>query len=172
MSPEKLFHPEAQERRMTKAEITKRVQDKFGAGVEAMETSQPEPFIYVAPEKYHELCRFLRDNPELDFDFLFQLGGVHYPEERFEIVLCLSSHEKVHRAVVKVKLDKENPEVVTVSDIWQAANWYEREALELFGIKFTNHPDPRPLLLYEEWEYGYPMRKGWTGPDFIPMPEK
>jgi len=74
--------------------------------------------------------------------------------------------------VVKAKLDKDNPEVVTISDIWQAANWYEREAYELFGIKFKGHPDMRPLLLYEEWEYGFPMRKGWTGPDFIPMPEK
>ena len=52
---------------------------------------------------------------------------------------------------------------VTVSDVWKAADWFEREAMELFGIKFDNHPDPRPLLLYEDWDYGYPMRKGWTG---------
>ena len=182
---------------MTKEEITKRIQDKFGSSIELVETNQPEPYIYVSSEKYHELCQFLRDDSDLNFDFLFQLGGVQYsatqtadkPDERsaqgrtapapseaeagrFEVVLCLSSHEKIHRMVVKVKLDKDNPEVVTISDIWQAANWYEREALELFGIKFTGHPDPRPLLLYDDWEYGFPMRKGWTGPDFIPMPEK
>ncbi len=157
---------------MTKEEITKRIQDKFGGDVEVVESNQPEPYVYIAPEKYHELCRFLRDDPEFDFDFLFQLGGVHYPEDRFEVVVCLSSHEKIHRMVVKVKLDKDNPETATTSDIWQAANWYEREAMELFGIKFKGHPDPRPLLLYDDWEYGFPMRRGWTGPDFIPMPEK
>ena len=174
---------------MTKEEITERLQDKFGSSIEVAETNQPEPYIYVAPERYHELCQFLYRDPDLDFDFLFQLGGVHYPDERsalgrtapappeadagrFEVVLCLSSHEKIHCMVVKVKLDKDNPEVVTTSDIWQAANWYEREAMELFGIKFTGHPDPRPLLLYDDWEYGFPMRRGWTGPDFIPMPEK
>jgi NADH-quinone oxidoreductase subunit C len=157
---------------MTKEEITKRIQDKFGAAIEVVESNQPEPYIYVSADRYHELCQFLRDDPEFDFDFLFQLAGVHYPDERFEIVACLSSHAKVHRMVVKVKLDKDDPQVVTLSDIWQAANWYEREAMELFGIKFINHPDPRPLLLYDEWEYGYPMRKGWTGPDFVPMPEK
>jgi NADH-quinone oxidoreductase subunit C len=165
---------------MTKEEITKRIQDNFGSSIEIVESTQPEAYVYISPEKCHDFCRFLHDDPELDFDFLFQLAGVHYadlsapdnPDNRFEVVLCLSSHEKIHRLVVKVKLDKDNPEVATVSDIWQAANWYEREALELFGIKFTGHPDPRPLLLYDDWEYGYPMRKGWTGPDFVPMPEK
>ncbi len=157
---------------MTKEEIINKFKAEFGTDIEVSEIDQPEPFLYISKQKYHELCEFAKSDPELDFDFLFQLGGVHYPEERFEVVLCLASHEKNHRAVVKLKLDKDNPEIETVSDVWQAANWFEREALELFGIKFTNHPDPRPLLLYEDWDYGYPMRKGWTGPDFIPMPEK
>jgi len=157
---------------MTKEEIIKRFTDKFGSAIEAVENNQPEPFLYIEASSYHDICQFARDDSDLDFDFLFQLGGVHYPDDRFEVVLCLSSHEKNHKAVLKVKLDKDNPEAPTVSDIWQTANWHEREAMELFGIKFVGHPDPRPFLLYEDWDYGYPMRKGWTGPDFIPMPEK
>ncbi len=157
---------------MTKEVIIARFKDKFGSGIEVVDNNQPEPYIYVVSEKYREICNYAKNDPDLDFDFLFQLGGVHYPDDRFEVVLTLTSHEKIHRAVVKVKLDKDNPEIATVSDIWAAADWFEREAMELFGIKFTNHPDPRPLLLYDDWEYGYPMRKGWTGPDFVPMPEK
>jgi NADH:ubiquinone oxidoreductase subunit C len=157
---------------MTKEEITKRFKDKFGDDIEIVENNQPEPFLYIASGRYHELCEFAKKDPELDFDFLFQLAGAHYPEERFEVVLCLSSHEKKHNAIIKVKLDIDNPEIETASDIWIAANWFEREVMELFGIKVKNHPDPSPLLLYDGWDHGYPMRKGWTGPDFIPMPEK
>lgn len=156
---------------MTKQEITEKFKGKFASDLEIIESEQPEPYLYIVSSRYHELCEFAKDDPDLDFDYLFNLAGVHYPEERFEVVLCLSSHEKRHNAVIKVKLDRDNPETVTISDVWAAANWFEREVMELFGIVFKNHPDPRPLLLYEEWDYGYPMRKGWTGPNFVPMPE-
>lgn len=157
---------------MTKEKIINRFKDKFGADIDVIENDQPEPYLYISQAKYHELCAFAKDDADLNFDSLFQLCGVHYPDDRFEVVLNLASYEKIHNAVIKVKLDKDNPEIVSASDIWGAANWFEREAMELFGIKFPNHPDPRPLLLYDDWDHGYPMRKGWTGPDFIPMPEK
>ena len=157
---------------MTKDQIAERLKSKYGSEIEVLETNQPEAYIYITAARYRDFCKFLKDDPELDFDFLFQLAAVHYPEERFEVVLCLSSHSKIHNMLVKVKLDINNPELETVSDLWLAANWYEREAMELFGVKFLNHPDPRPLLLTEDWEFGHPMLKGWTGPDFIPMPEK
>lgn len=156
---------------MTKQEITEKFKSKFDSDLEIIESEQPEPYLYISSSRYHELCEFAKNDPDLDFDYLFMLAGAHYPEDRFEVILCLSSHEKKHNAVVKVKLDKDNPETVTISDVWAAANWFEREVMELFGIIFKNHPDPRPLLLYEEWDYGYPMRKGWTGPNFVPMPE-
>lgn len=157
---------------MTKEEIIARLKDKFGPGLEVVENNQPEPYIYIESSKYRELCEYARNDSNLDFDALFQLAGVHYPDDRFEVVLTLTSHDKIHTLVVKVKLDKDNPEIETVSDIWGVAGWFEREAMELFGIRFLNHPDPRPLLLYDDWDFGYPMRKGWSGPDFIPMPEK
>ncbi len=157
---------------MTKEKIINRFKDKFGPDIDVIENDQPEPYLYISQAKYHELCAFAKNDPDLDFDSLFQLCAVHYPDDRFEVVLSLASYEKIHKAVVKVKLDKDNPEIMTLSDIWAAANWFEREAMELFGINFPNHPDPRPLLLYDDWDHGYPMRKGWTGPDFIPMPEK
>ena len=157
---------------MTKAEITEKIKQDFKDYVEIQELEQPEPFIYIAREKYIDFCRYLIDDPALAFDFLFQLGGTHFPDDRFEVVLCLASHEHKHELVVKVKLPLENPEINTVTGIWQVADFYELEMMELFGIKVVDHPKPRHLLLYEEWDYGYPMRRGWTGPDFIPMPDK
>ena len=156
---------------MTKQEITEKFKNRFGADLEIIESEQPEPYLYISETKYHELCEFAKSESDLDFDFLFTMACVHYPEERFELVLCLSSHEKRHNALIKIKLDKDKPETVTVSDVWQAADWFEREIIELFGVNFKNHPDPRPLLLDEDWDQGYPMRKGWSGTDFIPMPE-
>ncbi len=157
---------------MTKEEIIKKIQDKFGSDIEVIDIKQPEPFIYISKDKYRDFCEYIYKDASLDFDYLFQLGAVHYPDKCFEVVLSLSSHGQRHNMVAKVKLDKDNPEIGTISDIWQNAAWYEREAMELFGVIFKNHPDPRPLLLDEDWNSGYPMRKGWTGPDFIPMPEK
>jgi NADH-quinone oxidoreductase subunit C len=157
---------------MTKEQIENKIAGKFGPAVEIQQTKNPEPFIYIRLDRYVELCQFLKNDPELYFEYLFQMGGVHYPGDRFEIVLTLSSHKHKHEMVVKVKLPHDNPKAPTLTGVWEAANWYERETMELFGIIFEGHPDPRPLLLYDDWEYGYPMRKGWTGPDFIPMPDK
>jgi NADH-quinone oxidoreductase subunit C len=156
---------------MTKAEIEKKLNAAFGQYIEIQPLEQPEPFVYIKLEKYVEFCKFLRDDPDLAFDFLFQMGGSHF-EDRFEIFVCLASHKYKHEMVVKVKLSLDDPQVKTLSGIWQVADWYELEMMELYGIKVIDHPDPRPLLLYEGWDYGYPMRKGWTGPDFIPMPDK
>ncbi|MCP4582062.1 MAG: NADH-quinone oxidoreductase subunit C [candidate division Zixibacteria bacterium] len=156
---------------MTKQEIEKKLTADFGQHIEIQELDQPEPFVYISKDKYVEFCRYLYDDPDLSFEFLFQMGGAHF-EDRFEAVLFLASHKHQHEMVIKVKLPLEDPQINTVIDIWQVADWYELEIMELYGIKVVDHPNPRPLLLYEGWDYGYPMRKGWTGPDFVPMPDK
>lgn len=157
---------------MTRQEIEQKIARDFGDHTRIQQTEQPETYVYISKEKYIEFCRYLHDDPELSFDFLFQLGGVHYADDRFEVMLQLSSHKHHHELLVKVKLPHENPEINSIIDIWKTADFYELEMMELFGIKVVDHPNPRYLLLYEEWDYGYPMRKGWTGPDFIPMPDK
>jgi NADH-quinone oxidoreductase subunit C len=157
---------------MTKEQIENKIAQKFGSAIEIQQTKNLEAFIYVTVDKYIEVCKFLKSDPDLYFEYLFQMGGVHYPNDRFELMLTLSSHKHHHELVLKVKLSHDDPKISTASVVWEAANWYEREAMELYGIKFDGHPDPRPLLLYEDWEFGYPLRKGWTGPDFIPMPDK
>lgn len=156
---------------MTKAEIEKKLTAAFGKYIEIQQLDQPELYVYISHVKYVEFCKFLRNEADLAFDFLFQQGGSHFAD-RFETFVCLASHKYKHEIVVKVKLPLDDPKINTLSGIWQVADWYELEMMELYGIKVVDHPNPRPLLLYEGWEYGYPMRKGWTGPDFIPMPDK
>ena len=81
-------------------------------------------------------------------------------EPRFELVYILVSLEHRRRLRVKVRLPGDDPHVATVSDVWPAANWLEREVWDLFGIAFDGHPDPRRLLMPEDWE-GFPLRKDY-----------
>ncbi len=117
----------------------------------------------VARERILDVCRFLRDDPELAFDFLSFVAGVdRYPASpRFEVVYQLYSTTKNHRFRVKVLAPEESDgsaSVDSVFRIWPTADWHERETAEMFGITFKGHPDPRKLLLPENWTV-HPLRK-------------
>jgi NADH-quinone oxidoreductase subunit C len=86
-----------------------------------------------------------------------------------EVIYRLSSYETGDSAVIRVKLDRAKPEIDTVSDIFNTANWHEREAAEMFGIKFINHPDPNRLLLPDGVEA--PLRKDFKNEDMISLPK-
>jgi NADH-quinone oxidoreductase subunit C len=104
----------------------------------------------------------LRDHPQLRFALLVELTAVDFwpREPRFEVVYLLVSIEHRLRLRWKVKLSGDDPRVSTVSGVWPAANWLEREVWDLFGIEFDRHPDPRRLLMPEDWE-GFPLRKDY-----------
>ena len=104
----------------------------------------------------------LRDRPELAFAFLAELTATDFwpREPRFELVYLLVSIEHRLRLRLKVRLNGNDARVATVSGVWPAANWLEREVWDLFGIAFDGHPDPRRLLMPEDWE-GYPLRKDY-----------
>ena len=105
-----------------------------------------------------EICDFLRTDKQTPFDYLCDLTCVHYPDRTdapFEIVYNLFSISKNERVRLKVRT---SAEVDSVTGVWPAANWLEREVFDLFGVRFTNHPDLRRLLLPPDWE-GYPLRK-------------
>jgi NADH-quinone oxidoreductase subunit C len=113
----------------------------------------------VSPEQLHDACLTLKNNPELQFDYLFCLTGVDLPES-FMVVYHLESTILKHQLVLKVKtLGRENPAVDTVSDIWPTAEFHEREVYDLLGVTFNNHNDLRRLFLEEGW--GYPLRKDY-----------
>jgi len=119
-----------------------------------------EPFLIIAPDKINAISLFLRDEESLQFDFLNSLSGVDHDDENLLIVYNLYSFVHKHKLMIKVFVPKIEPNVKTVSDIWATADWHEREAYDLFGIKFEDHPDLRRILLPYDWE-GHPLRKDY-----------
>ena len=116
--------------------------------------------VYVSGEDLASVARTLRS--ALDFTLLAELTAVDFwpREPRFELVYLLVSIERRLRLRLKVRLPGQTARISTVSDIWPAANWLEREVWDLFGIEFERHPDPRRLLMPEDWE-GFPLRKDY-----------
>jgi len=132
------------------------------ASLEAAPSVDLHTTLYVSPDHIHAVAGALRDGPELAFTFLAELTAADYwpREPRFELVYMLISLEHRTRLRLKVRLPAADPRVPTVSDLWPGANWLEREVWDLFGIAFQGHPDPRRLLMPEDWE-GYPLRKDY-----------
>lgn len=118
--------------------------------------------VYVSRDDVPAVARALRDDPALDFTFLAELTAADYwpREPRFELIYMLVSLTRRARLRIKVRLHGEDAHVATVSDVWPAANWLEREVWDLFGIVFDGHPDPRRLLMPEDWD-GFPLRKDY-----------
>jgi NADH-quinone oxidoreductase subunit C len=116
----------------------------------------------IEPSAWKELARQLRTTSGLDMDYLFCVTGVDW-KTHLTIVYHLSSTLHRHMLVVKAKLDPTDPEIETVSDIWRTAEFHEREAYDLLGIRFGNHPDLRRLFLTDDWE-GWPLRKDYEDP--------
>ena len=114
----------------------------------------------ISRDALPSLARALRDQPEFAFTFLAELTAVDYwPQEpRYEVVYLLVSMANRMRLRLKVRMSGDDPHITTVSDVWPAANWLEREVWDLFGIAFEGHPDPRRLLMPEDWQ-GFPLRK-------------
>jgi len=133
-----------------------------GAAFEAVPTVDLHTTIYASRDELPAVCRALRDREDLRFDLLSELTAADYHprEPRYELVYILVSIEHKLRLRVKVRLQGEDAHVATVCGIWPAANWLEREVWDLYGIVFDGHPDPRRLLMPDDWE-GFPLRKDY-----------
>lgn len=132
--------------------------------------------VIVPAKEIVRICRFLRDEPDLQFTLLIDLFGVdrYKPDGRFEVVYNLYSMQNRNYVRLKVRLEKEDPKVETVTGVWSGANWHERETFDMYGITFEGHPDLRRLYMPEEYEH-YPLRKDYPLmgiPDAIPLPRK
>ncbi|MBI4700282.1 MAG: NADH-quinone oxidoreductase subunit C [Deltaproteobacteria bacterium] len=120
-----------------------------------------DPWLAVEPPQIQAVCAHLKRDPELGFDYLECLTGIDLPEDgKIQVVYHVYSYRQKHRIVVKTLLAREDPVIPTVTGIWSAANWQERECFDLLGVVFDGHPDLRRLLLPEDWE-GHPLRKDW-----------
>jgi len=119
--------------------------------------------INVEPNDWHSIALQLRNNPALFFDYLFCVTCIDW-KAHLTMVYHLSSTKYRHCIVIKAKLEVAAPAIETVSDIWQTANFNEREAYEMFGVNFINHPDLRLLILPDGWEGKRPMLKDFEDP--------
>ena len=133
----------------------------LGAG----ENCTPQALL-IDPKYIHSVCQLLFENPECYFDSLSCLTGLDNGLENgtMEVVYNLYSIPLEQSLMLKVKLERSNPVVSSVADIWKTANWHEREVYDLFGIAFEGHPDLRRILMPADWE-GHPMRKDYEEPE-------
>jgi NADH-quinone oxidoreductase subunit C len=116
--------------------------------------------VEVPREKILEVCRFLKSDPEVQFDLLADLCGIDMftPMKRFGVVYNLYSLKNKHRIRLKTFVEEEDPRLTSVTSVWKTANWHERETYDMFGITFDGHPDLRRIYMPDEFEH-YPLRK-------------
>jgi NADH-quinone oxidoreductase subunit C len=168
---------------MTPTDIIALLEQQFGPAITAKNAEALDPFVAVEPSRLVEVCTFLRDDPRLKFEMLNDVSGVDYLEPdakkaakagiepHLEVVYHLSSFTfPGRRFTVKLILPRWKddqpgslPEVPTVTGVWPAADWHEREAYDLVGVTFLGHPDPRRILLADDW-VGHPLRKDYEYP--------
>jgi NADH-quinone oxidoreductase subunit C len=140
----------------------------------ALSETRGQAVVVTTPARIVDDLRTMRDDPELRFDLLADLAGVDYlgRTPRFEVVYQLVSIASHHRLRVKIAVDGPDPSVPTVSGLWKSALWAEREAWDMFGIRFEGHPDLRRILLYPEFD-GHPLRKDYPLARRVPIvPER
>lgn len=116
----------------------------------------------VPKERWAEVAQTLRDDPNLNFDYLSMVSAVDYEEKGFQVVYHLLSLMANKKLVVKVDApERDDPVVPSVVHIWPTADFHEREAWDLMGVRFEGHPDLRRILMREDW-VGHPLRKDYV----------
>ena len=147
--------------------VLDRLQGRFGAALVEIHAHRGDHTAVVERAAIVDVLRFCRDDAELGFDMLSDLTAVDFLKfpgredgPRFEVVYHLYSIAHNHRVRLKVRVDEDDAVVPTAVPLWPIANWLEREVWDMFGIRFEGHPDPRRLLMYEEF-VGHPLRKDY-----------
>jgi NADH-quinone oxidoreductase subunit C len=169
-------------------EIFNLLKEKFGDAILGIDKDTPtEPVISVDPLQIHKVSKFLRESEEMKFDSLMCLSGVDDANGEkikeadgseiikggtLSVYYNLHSVYLKHKITLKVSAPREEPKVESVENIWKSANWHEREAFDLVGIVFLNHPDLRRILMPYDWDEfaedisKHPLRKDYKNPEF------
>jgi NADH-quinone oxidoreductase subunit C len=136
-----------------------KVREKFGDALREVIYFRGEETLAVDPARIVEICRFLKEDPEMDFDMLLDVTGTHFLEREYsyEVAYLLLSLKRRVRVRLRARLGEEG-EIDTVSGVWRTADWHEREAYDLVGIRFRGHPDLRRIIMPEDYD-GHPLRK-------------
>jgi NADH-quinone oxidoreductase subunit C len=148
--------------------IADRLSQCFAGAVLGVSEAYGELMLVISREQIVDICRFLRNDPELRYDMLMDVAGVDYlgREPRFEVVYQLYSIPHNRRLRLKVAVPERDAVVPSVSAVWSTANWHEREAFDMLGIRFSEHPDLRRIYMPDDYP-GYPLRKDFPilGPE-------
>jgi NADH-quinone oxidoreductase subunit C len=158
---------------MTPEEICDLLQKTFGPAVEETVLEGAHPYAVVKADRWPEVARFLRDEPRLRLNLLRCISSLDLlAENKLAAVYDLCTVPEAtddkplvcpHQFAVRVVTDRDDPHIPSVADVWEAADWHEREAFDLMGIVFDNHPDLRRILCPEDWP-GHPLRKDYIFP--------
>jgi NADH-quinone oxidoreductase subunit C len=151
---------------MTPEDLHQKLHAQFGDHVLDFKGDARDPYVVVDASTMHEVGEYLRHDNDLQFDSLMCLSGVDYgPDKTLGVVYHLASTTHRHKLTIKVEVPREGGTVPTVADIWRTAEWHEREAFDMFGMRFENHPDHRRILLPDDWD-GFPLRKDYEVQEF------
>jgi NADH-quinone oxidoreductase subunit C len=135
------------------------IQERFPDAVVRADAFRGQHAVELEIERLVEVCRALRDDPAMRFDFLADVTAVHWPDDPrpMELVYHLYSYPRNDRLRIKARTGERGP-APTLSGLWQSAAWNEREAYDMFGIHFEGHPDLRRILMPDEYT-DFPLRK-------------
>jgi NADH-quinone oxidoreductase subunit C len=146
--------------------ILELLRSAFGPAILETHSALGDDTAVVEPQRWLDAAQLLRDDPVADMDAFVDLTAVDWlgrRQPRFEVVLHVRSSSKLHRVRLKTRVGDEEGKGASVSSlvaVWPGAGWFEREAYDMFGIEFEGHPDPRRILLYDEF-VGHPLRKDY-----------
>lgn len=143
--------------------IAVKIRNAFPSGYISATLFRDDLSVEVKKEELFAICLLLRDDPELDFDYPVLISSVDYLREkvRFELVYEFFSIKKKHQVRIKTRVAEDDCVVDSVTPIWKGANYLEREVFDMMGIRFNNHPELKRILLPDEYDEGYPLRKNF-----------
>lgn len=158
---------------MSPEEICDILKDKFTDGVTRVELEGAHPYAVVAADRWLEVAQHLRDDADLKFNMLLCITALDLLADNklacvydFISIPPVSADEVMksrHTFAVRVEVDRDNPHIPSIAHLWPAADWHEREAFDMMGIFFDNHPDLRRILCPDDWD-GHPLRKDYNYP--------
>jgi NADH-quinone oxidoreductase subunit C len=150
---------------MTPDEVIEAIKSQFGDAVKASEVKGVEARMDIHREKSHEILAALKG---IGFDYLNCLSAVdRIASGEFEVVYNISSLSQPTKVLARVRVPREDPVIRSAVPLWSTADWHEREAFDMMGIRFDGHPDLRRILTSEDW-VGYPLRKDYQDERLVP----